>query len=70
MNPNAGHEFEMDMLGPITFVHFATAKRTFTDHKKQNQWPPVRCLCATKSSEFSVAPAIRHFCRARDVLPN
>ena len=70
MNPNAGHDFEMDMLYPITSVRVATTKRTFTDHNKQNQWLPVRCLCATKSSEFGVAPAMRHFCRAREVLPN
>ena len=68
MNPNAGHEFEMDMLCPITFVRVATAKRTFTYHTKQIQWPPVRCLCAAKSSEFGVAPAIRHCFRAREGL--
>ena len=70
MNPNAGHEFEMDMLCPITFVRFTTARRTFTNHKKQNQWLLVSCLYPAKSSEFGVAPAIRHCFRAREVLPN
>ena len=70
MNQNAKHEFEMDMLCPITFVRFITARRTFTNHKKQNQWFLVSWLCAPKSSEFGVAPAIKHCFRKREMLPN